>query len=443
VRDDYLRKRRDITDDSVDHFSLGLAGEEWDGLLRYAAKRDLSGKDLENAGLAVYSDKNKSHFDRFRQRLMIPIFNLSGKPIAFGGRTLKKGEPAKYVNSPETPLYSKSNVLYGLNFSRNEIRDANDVIVVEGYFDLISLWQVGVRNVVASSGTAFTSQQARLLARFAETVYLFFDADSAGQQAAIRSVDALYDAGLEVKVIVAETGEDPDSVAREKGREAVEQLKSEALEYVAYRLRNLDRKATGLIAKEKLVKELAALASKISDPVRRTLFVEHSALALNVTVDLLTAQVRASGSPVTDTTPSPASSGTDKIERAFLSLLLQAKGSLSKTFERIAPDDFDSKTLSRLYQALKTQYDIEGELDEQQLVETFEPEMRSLVGELALQPWADRNIREELSHHTEQMAVQQKKKIRTRLQEQLAEAEASGNQEEADRIIEELKSYGL
>ncbi|MCM2273081.1 MAG: DNA primase, partial [candidate division Zixibacteria bacterium] len=186
VLEGYLRKKRQIDEETIQFFKFGLSGEGWDGLIKHATAKDLTTDDLLQAGLAVYSENKKSYFDRFRQRLMIPIFNLSQKPIAFGGRTLKKGEPAKYVNSPETPLYSKGNVLYGLNFSRDQIRDSNRAYIVEGYFDLISLWQAGVRNVVASSGTAFTPQQARLLARFCEEVYLFFDADSAGQNAALR-----------------------------------------------------------------------------------------------------------------------------------------------------------------------------------------------------------------------------------------------------------------
>ena len=149
--------------DLIEHFQLGLAGEEWDGFINFAQKKDLTPEVLDKAGLVLFSEKTKKHFDRFRQRLMIPIMNLSGRPIAFGGRTLKKGEPAKYMNSPETALYSKSNVLYGLNLAKDYIRDSKSVYIVEGYFDVISLWQIGIKNVVASSGTAFTSQQARLL----------------------------------------------------------------------------------------------------------------------------------------------------------------------------------------------------------------------------------------------------------------------------------------
>jgi len=271
VLEDYLLSRRGINHETVDLFKLGLAGESWDGFLKYAVGKDLKPEELLRAGLVGKSEEKGTYYDRFRQRLMIPIFNLSHKPIAFGGRTLKKGEPAKYVNSPETPLYSKSRVLYGLNFARDAIRQPKSVYVVEGYFDVISLFQRGIRNVVASSGTAFTSQQAHLLARFAEEVYLFFDADSAGRQAALRSVDSLYDAGLEVKIISAPSGEDPDSLAREHGAERIEELRTAALPYIEYRVQQVNLAESGIIAREKLTKELLALAARITDPTRRGL----------------------------------------------------------------------------------------------------------------------------------------------------------------------------
>lgn len=442
VLDGYLRGRRQIADETIETFQLGLSGEEWDGFIKYAASKDLSPVDLEQAGLAVHSEKKDSYYDRFRTRLMIPIFNLSQKPIAFGGRTLKKGESAKYVNSPETPLYSKSNVLYGLNFAKDAIRTDSDVFIVEGYFDLISLWQAGVRNVVASSGTAFTAQQARLLARFAEKVYLFFDADSAGQQAALRSVDALYDAGLEVKVIVSPEGEDPDTLARSGGRERIMQLRNNALGYIAYRLRNVDVAAAGLIAKEKLVKELAAVGAQIGDPTRRALFLDEAAAAMHVDRALF-----ATG-PAQTTTPAERVAERrrrmSRIELDFLSLLLNNPGSIDYVFERISPDDFDSKQLSRLYTAMITQYQATGEVDASRLLETFqEDEMKSLVGEISFIEWPPESVTEETRAHATRIIEERRKKIRLQLQRELAEAEASGDTDRANQLLEELKGYGL
>jgi DNA primase len=442
VLNDYLKTKRGISDESIELFKLGLCGESWDGLIQYASRKGFKPPELEQAGLALKSEKRGTYFDRFRQRLMIPIFNLSGRPIAFGGRTLKKGEPAKYVNSPETPLYNKSNVLYGLNFSKDEIREQNCVIVVEGYFDVISLWQAGVRNVVASSGTAFTPQQARLLARFCERVYLFFDADSAGQTAALRSVDALFDAGLEVSVIVPPEGEDPDSIAQQYGRDKIEELQHEALDYIPYRVRNVDIGETGIIGKEKLVKELGQLGAKITDPTRRSLFFQEAADVLRVDTSLFAA-ARASAKDQQTETVRPVRQ--NKIEFEFLSLLINNRGPMEKIFQTISPEDFDSKAYSRMFTHFSTQYEIEGALDARRMIEHFheDEESVSLLSELAAVDWETERIPSEIKARTDDFAKRKQKRIRSKLKKDLEQAEASEDHQKAAEILEQLKQYGL
>jgi DNA primase len=441
VLDRYLKTKRAISDESIERFGLGLAGEEWDGLLKFAATKDLKPDELAKAGLAILSDNTKQYFDRFRQRLMIPIFNLTSKPIAFGGRTLKKGEPAKYINSPETPLYSKGNVLYGLNFARDFIREKNAVIVVEGYFDFISVWQTGVKNVVASSGTAFTPQQARLLARFAEEVYLFFDADSAGQNAALRSVDALFDAGLEVKVVTAPSGHDPDSVARNWGRDRIEELLHEAVRYIPFRVRNVALEKTGIIAKEKLVKELGGLATRISDPTRRSIFLQEAADTLGVMPELFQSRTRRQEQPATNHT---AKSSGHKFERNFLSILFNNPGSIDDIILQVSPDDFESPPYRRLYAAMVNQYRESGAIDARSLVDRFtDAEAISAVTELAAETWEPDRIDSEAIARTRDFGERKQKKIRARLQEELAKAEASGDHDKATQLLQELKSYGL
>lgn len=443
VLQNYLKKKRGITEDTIKQFSLGLAGEQWDGLIRHAAEKGLSAEDLAKAGLAIRSETKGNYYDRFRQRLMIPIFNLSQRPIAFGGRTLKKGEQAKYINSPETLLYVKGNILYGLNYSKDYIRQASpaSVFVVEGYFDLISLWQVGVKNVVASSGTAFTVQQARLLARFADEVYLFFDADSAGQNAALRSVDALYDAGLEVKVIVSPPGEDPDSIASNYGYDKIEELRYEALGFIQFRIKDVDLDASGIIGKERLVKELGALGSKISDPTRRSLFYTEAADALGVDVHLLQKV------PMTDSSTVSAEGGKKKhspVEIGFLSLLFHNPGSIDYVFEKIAPDDFDSKELSRLYAAMINQYQTTGRVDAKALVDNSQDaDFISLVTEVASTEWEPEQLEGETKKFVKQIIDEKQKRIRTRLKQELAQAEADGDDEKANQILQEMKRHGL
>lgn len=440
VLDDYLRGRRQMSDETIERFSLGLAGTEWDGLISYAKSKDIAPEELEQAGLAIRSEKKGNYFDRFRHRLMIPIFNLSHKPIAFGGRTLKKGEPAKYVNSPETPLYTKGNVLYGLNFARDQIRNENAALVVEGYFDVISAWQVGIRNVVASSGTAFTSQQARLLARFADEVYLFFDADSAGQQAAMRSVDALYDAGLEVKVVVAPPGEDPDTIAQSAGIEAIQELIGEALGYIRFRVREIDVKDLGIIGREKLIKELGALASRIGDATRRRLFIEEAAAALQIEPDLVRQNVKVS--PPGASSPPRRRRRHDPEEFDLVSLLLCDPPSAGWIIEKVSPEDLDSRQLSRVYAASVNQFNQRGQIDVGRLTaDVSDDDFVSLVTELASREWPPDEVDEAAEKLVGGILEAKRKRLRAKLQKQLNEAEAAGNREEADRLLKEINSF--
>ncbi|MEW5994338.1 MAG: DNA primase [Candidatus Zixiibacteriota bacterium] len=440
VLDNYLRQKRGITDETISHFQLGLAGEAWDGLISFASPKGLSAEELVKAGLALQSESKGTYFDRFRQRLMFPILNLSRKPIAFGGRTLKKGEPAKYINSPETPLYTKGNVLYGLNHSKDHIREAGAALVVEGYFDLISLWQAGVKNVVASSGTAFTLQQARLLARFANEVYLFFDADTAGQQAALRSVDSLFEAGLEVKVMAPPEGEDPDTIAKKQGREAIEKLQQEARGYIQFRTRQLDMSESGIMDKERLVKELAALGSRISDPTRRSLFYSEASDALNVDVNVLQ-RAPAAETQVPD--QATAKKKYNPIEFEFLSMLCNNPGSIDAVFENISPDDFESRELARVFSAMKTQYEQNSAIDVRTLIDNAQdPNFSLLLAEISSGEWDPEILETETRNLARKVIDARNRRARNELKRELALAESRGDQREAARLLEQIKKLG-
>jgi DNA primase len=442
VFDNYLKVKRGINDESIETFHLGLSGENWDGFLRFAGTKGLKPEELLQAGLVVKSEKKGTYYDRFRQRLMFPIYNLSHKPIAFGGRTLKKGESAKYVNSPETALYSKSRVLYGLNFARDAIREQKYVYVVEGYFDFISLYQRGIKNVVASSGTAFTSQQARLLARFAGEAYLFFDADSAGRAAALRSVDSLYDAGLEVKVISAPQGEDPDSVARERGADFVEELRTQALPFIDYRAQQFDLTSAGIIEREKLAKELAGLASRIADPTRRELFLQEAAQKLRVEQSLL--QNVIAGQSPSPTVSTMAPSRFHAHEAELLSLLLEKPGTVDFVFEAVKPEDFDSRILGRLYAAMQTQYQQAGDFDIHRLIDNIPGEdLSAAVAELASREWPGEQVDTQVKLVVGEFVKRKQAEIRKRLKEALRRAEAQGDQDKANDLVAEMRKYGL
>jgi DNA primase len=435
----YLHDSRKLTDETIDFFQLGLSGLEWDGFFNYALKKGLFPPELMKAGLISHSDKNDKYFDRFRQRLMIPIFNLSDKPIAFGARALSKGETAKYINSPETKLYYKSNVLYGLNFTRRFIREQNAVIIVEGYFDLISLYQAGIKNVVASSGTAFTAQQARLLARFADMAYLFFDADSAGEQAAVRSVDTLYDAGMEVLVMVPPSGYDPDKVAIEQGAEGIDKIKENARGYLEFRTRELDIKKEGIIGKEKLIKELAELAGKIQDITRRQLFVTEAAERLQTDVqnfyNLLPRQQTAS-KPKSEIKPPKKIAD---MERDLLSLLLNHPEHFDLIPDKIAADDFQSNDLRKIFSLILAAYNANGDISVNSLIDLAEnSELVSELTALAGTEWPDEDVRLMIKDYISKLMGYKRERVIDRLKGELKLAEEKGDSDSSRRLTLEI-----
>ncbi|MCX6827254.1 MAG: DNA primase, partial [candidate division Zixibacteria bacterium] len=435
----YLKNTRHLTDKTITQFQLGVAGEEWDGLLKYALKKELFPKDLEKAGLVIHSDKEDKYFDRFRQRLMIPIFNLSDKPIAFGGRTLRKGDPAKYMNSPETLLYSKSNVLYGLNLSRQSIREKNEVIIVEGYFDFISLYQAGITNVVASSGTAFTAQQARLLARFSDMTYLFFDADSAGQTAAGRSVDALYDAGMEVMVMLPPEGEDPDSVAVKSGAKGIEEIKFKALKYLEFRTKNMDSKKGGIIAKEKLVKELAELAGRIADGTRRQIFIDEASALIPIDAKYFYGLLPGTNMKPRPTSEIPPPKKIIDIERDLLSLIVSFPEHIDMVREKIVFEDFQEVNLGKIYSLILTVYKIQGTVSEGILIDMVDDKsLTAEISSLVRINWDNHSITVTIKDYVRKILSFKYERIIDRLKGELKLAEEKGDTETSKKLTKEI-----
>jgi DNA primase len=217
--------RREITDETQKIFRLGYAPDSWDALSLHLRQKGATQTQIENSGLVVKKDEGGS-YDRFRGRLIFPVFDVQGRPIAFGGRTLKANEPAKYINSPETSVYVKGRNLFGLNLNRGEIRRQGFAILVEGFFDLIVPYQAGVRNTVASLGTALTPEQVRLLGRFARKVVVNYDGDHAGVKAAMRAIEVLLREDFEVKVLTLRDDADPDEFIREHGVGEYEQIQT-------------------------------------------------------------------------------------------------------------------------------------------------------------------------------------------------------------------------
>ncbi len=387
---EYLKTRK-LTDETIEKFQLGYAPDSWDAFMTYAKSKSLTESDLEKAGLIVKSERG-TFYDRFRDRLAFPIFNISLKPIAFGARTFIAEDQAKYINSPETPLYHKASVLYGLSHSRGEIRRHEQAIVVEGYFDYLSLYQAGIQNVVASSGTAFTPEQAQLLARCTPTVILMFDSDSAGQQAAIRSVDYLFESGIEVKVVSLPKGDDPDSIARKGGKQAVLDQLAKARSYVDFSLSLLpDRwEKLSLGDKDKSIKRLTTLAAKIEDPVRRELFLQEVSRGCEIDLKILK---RGSHPVPTNQREKPQPVKISPLEEELITLLLTSPDLIDAAIDRIAPTDFDDNQLADIYSLMSLLREEQLPVTASSLIDKIENvTVRERLASLAARDFADSDL---------------------------------------------------
>jgi DNA primase len=293
----YLRTRG-ITAEIAKRWQLGYAPDEWDAFGSWARERGYDVRDLIASGLVKTKDeselaqhqtsnvKPQTSYDRFRGRIMFPICNDVGEVIAFSGRLLRDEEgTAKYLNSPETALFRKGSVLFGLDKSKRALIEANCAVVCEGQLDLISLFEAGITNVVAPQGTAFTEGQARILKRFVNEVVLCFDADAAGQKAAERSLDALLQNDLIVRVAEMPVGEDPDSLVRREGKEAFERRIASARDFFDYwierEIANVDLASFG--AKIQLARRLAETVSRVRDPLMRGEVMSKVSARLGVT----------------------------------------------------------------------------------------------------------------------------------------------------------------
>lgn len=289
----YLRERG-VGDAMINRFGLGYAIDSRTHFCNAATAAGIAPGVTDSVGLTVTSERGE-HFDRFSGRVIFPVYTISGEPVAFGARTLRTSKDvAKYVNSPESAIYSKSNELYGLWQAREAIERTGRVILVEGYLDVISMHQAGLENVVAASGTSLTEGHVALLGRFTRNVTVIFDADAAGVKAAVRSIDMLLAADMEIDIVSLPPGDDPDSFARANSREAIEAyLREHAIDFIRFKL-NLasDRIGRDPIERARVVQEILASIATMPDRGRMRAMISRTAFLLKINETTLAAQLR-------------------------------------------------------------------------------------------------------------------------------------------------------
>lgn len=281
-------KERGFTEETIKKFQLGYSPDQWDAFTNEALAKGYQLEFLEKTGLTIVKDDKK--FDRFKGRVMFPIESMSGRVLGFGGRILTNDKKAaKYLNSPESDIYHKSKVLYGIFHSKQEIASKDNCYLVEGYTDVIQMYQAGIKNVVASSGTALTPDQIRLINRLTKNITVLFDGDAAGMRASLRGIDLILEAGMNVRVCTFPDGDDPDSFARKTPIDELQNyLKENATDFIRFKA-NLLMKDAGNdpIKKADVIRDIVVSISKVPDYIQREVYVQECASIMDISEDVL------------------------------------------------------------------------------------------------------------------------------------------------------------
>ena len=352
---DYLRKRG-LDDKTIKKFGLGYSQKSWNELMDYLLSKGYDKQDLVQCGLVNHKAEGNKYYDRFRNRVMFPIFDYRGNVIGFGGRVLDDSLP-KYLNSPDSLIFNKRYNLYGLNFSRKNIVDRT-IILVEGYMDLISLFQYGVRNVVATLGTALTEQQGNLIKRYADTAIISYDSDEAGIKATLRAIEILSKIGINVKVINLKDCKDPDEFVRKYGLEEYKKAIGDSTHYIKFRIDHL-RKSFNLEKDEervKFAKEASKIIKELKSPVEVDYYTNYIAKQINISTESIKKEVygkdynkvynKQNNKYVTKKVekviekPKAIKKGKELVEETLIKLLLENKKIREITLLKVEESDF-------------------------------------------------------------------------------------------------------
>jgi DNA primase len=453
----YLEKRG-IANATIETFGIGYAPPGWDNLLRHLTSRGISPTLAGLAGLAVPRKEATGSYDRFRNRIVIPIFSLGGEVIAFGGRVLDDEVP-KYLNSPETPLFNKRSTLFNLQRARGKCRQTGEVIIVEGYFDLIAVAQAGIENVVATLGTALTPEHVRLLKGYAPRMVLVYDGDEAGLKAAVRSYDIFARQNIDARVAVLPDGHDPDSFVARFGAEAFRKLVAEAPGMFSFLLASaVSRHGLSIEGKIRVVGDMVPVLSEIGDRVARSLYVRELADRREVPERDILQKVRTAvkspgnrpgrgrrdaqpgtgaGRRPSETSAVDDSGGTFRIERQIVAMMVQYPSIIPEVARRGVAERFLHDDLKRAAGFLLENAAVFAE-EPGEAVERFEDEkLRRLLTSMAVgeELWNDKTCHIVLDQFESGW-----RRRRNDLQKQIESAEKNDDQELLLKLLKEQQA---
>ncbi|MFO7753154.1 MAG: DNA primase [Desulfobacteraceae bacterium] len=351
---EYL-KGRNTSADIIEKFRLGFAPDRWDTIVNYVRTLKVKKSLAENSGLVMPKKSGAGYYDRFRNRLIFPIFDVNMQVAGFGGRILDDGMP-KYLNSPDTPVYNKRRILYGLHESRPYIRQTGVVYIVEGYFDFLSLFQHGIRNTAATLGTALTKEHVRILKGYTFEAVLVFDSDEAGINAARKSIDLFVNEGVGVKILVLPQGKDPDSFVMEQGAEVFEKEADNALSAIHFLTRvALKKHGTTIEGRIRVLEELVPFLASMDDYALRSLHVRETAETLEIDENAVLEKVkeafradRKKGTMSAEAADTEKILDSDRRESQVLSMMISYPGVKEEVENRRVLDYFYSEKLKAI-----------------------------------------------------------------------------------------------
>lgn len=439
----YLQDRG-IADDVVKQFRLGYVPDTWRSLTEYFEKNNLSLKLAEQAGLII-PGKEGGFYDRFRGRLIFPIENIFGETVAFGGRILDKGEP-KYLNSPESPVYIKGKNLYGLNKAKEEIRKKGFALIVEGYFDLISLWNAGICNVVATLGTALTRDHLELLRRYTIEVVALFDPDEAGKKALDRSLELFLSAQMKAKALILPEKFDPDDYVRKFGKDKMEELIALAQPLSDYYIENVLGAGNTFEDKRDMVKTAMEFIAKISDKKEKDLFIKRIAEKTGVSEGLLIKEIYRSsgkGETRTDKTKPSLNMDSDLVELHLIQLIMEYPQKITEVENENILDYLLHPEIKNLGKKIIDTYKLLGFVDVGVILSTTENSalrdkiFQSMVKGL---PVDDVTLEKIFTDNVRQIKRKWYKEQHRQIKIKLNKAQENGNEEMINQLLYEKKN---
>lgn len=429
----YLKKRA-ITDQIAQELKIGYALNSWNSLVSFFEGKGEEAKILEKAGLVLYNEKKNSYYDRFRGRIIFPIFSLTGKVVAFGGRTIFDEEP-KYLNSPDTPVYSKGKLLYGLNLCKESIRGEGTAIIVEGYTDFLALYQAGIKNVAASLGTSLTPDQVSLAQRFAPRMIISYDGDAAGRNAALRAIPICFERGAEVRVLTLPSEVDPDNFIKEHGAEEFRILIQKSIPALKFFVDSLLEGGRAETPEEKarIARNVVAEVEKIPDPIIRSEYLKWLSEYLVIDEGLIRRMIQE---------PRPEDKPEEReaflpAEKRLLQILLEDETIAPYVFGEIKEEYFHGLKSKPIFVALRDCFKNDIRPTFHELKQKVEPSLSSSLSKALLEKEQLPTVEEafECLNALRQLSLENRSK---ELKAEIAKSERNGEKEKVGSLLAEM-----